>query len=173
MARDDEACPQDLLRHYREYGVLLCQKCEYAIQPRAVERHLKDIHRILRAARRPYVAYANRYELREPGEVTGLQVDRFPLPFLPVFDGLKCLEQGCHHLCVSTKRMQKHWLAQHERHGHAGADWQPAPLQTFFRGSLLQYFTAPTASPLRVREYRSSSTCCFKAGNMQANIRCN
>ncbi|RSL54124.1 hypothetical protein CEP53_007525 [Fusarium sp. AF-6] len=38
--------------------------------------------------------------------------------------------------------MQKHWLSEHGRHGYADVDWTPAPLQTFFRGNLLHYFTS-------------------------------
>lgn len=81
------------------------------------------------------------FPLAKPEVVIGSEVTKFPVPLLPVLDGLKCLEGGgCDYLCVSTKRMQNHWMSIHGRHGTTG-DWQPVPLQTFFRGNLLRYFT--------------------------------
>ena len=66
---------------------------------------------------------------------------------LPVHDGFVCESEGCGHLCMSVKRMRTHWLDVHGRSGLALLDWQPAKLQTFFRGNLLRYFTAPKSRP--------------------------
>jgi hypothetical protein len=134
--------PQKLLEYHPEYRVLVCTQCQYAIQPRAINSHLKDIHKIYRSARHPYTAYTAKYNLCEPGDVVKARVVDFPVPYLPVLDGLRCLDTDCEYLCISTKRMQKHWLSEHERHGYPDIDWAPAPLQTFFRGNLLHYFTS-------------------------------
>ncbi|KAI8718036.1 hypothetical protein NCS52_00881400 [Fusarium sp. LHS14.1] len=134
--------PQKLLEYHPEYRVLVCTQCQYAIQPRAINRHLKEIHKIYRSARHPYTTYTAKYDLCEPGDVVKARVIDFPVPYLPVFDGLRCLDADCEYLCISTKRMQKHWLSEHGRHGYADIDWTPAPLQTFFRGNLLHYFTS-------------------------------
>ena len=37
--------------------------------------------------------------------------------------------------------MRGHWTSVHGRPGEPGVDWQHRPLQTFFRGNLLKYFT--------------------------------
>ncbi|RFU32132.1 hypothetical protein B7463_g4211, partial [Scytalidium lignicola] len=42
---------------------------------------------------------------------------------------------------MTEKRMRNHWLSTHGRQGLATVDWQAAPLQTFFKGNLLRYFT--------------------------------
>jgi hypothetical protein len=64
-----------------------------------------------------------------------------------VHDGLQCIQEGCMHLCVSTKRMKGHWLSVHGRSGQIGFDWHPVALQTFFRGNLLRYFTNSLGYP--------------------------
>ncbi|KAH7177128.1 hypothetical protein EDB81DRAFT_635170 [Dactylonectria macrodidyma] len=146
MARDTLP-PQKLLRYHPEYRILVCQKCQYALQPQAINRHLKESHEIYRSARRPYAAYAASFDLARPEDVIKAEVVEFPVPFLPFFEGLRCLGQACTYLCVSTKRMQKHWLSAHQRHGYADVDWQSASLQTFFRGNILHYFSGPSPNP--------------------------
>lgn len=73
-----------------------------------------------------------------------MPINDFPVPGLPVLEGLRCEERGCAHLCVSEKRMRSHWVREHGRQGSGsemGGDWKEARLQTFFRGNLLRYFT--------------------------------
>ena len=129
--------------HHPDYPVLICNKCGYAIQPTGIARHLKEIHGIYRSRRRSYMDYATRRKLAKPEDVITTQIAQFPVRHLPVLDGLQCTgSNACQYLCVSTKRMQKHWLSEHQRHGEAVlGDWHAASLQTFFRGNLLHYFT--------------------------------
>ncbi|KAH7140008.1 hypothetical protein B0J13DRAFT_558774 [Dactylonectria estremocensis] len=91
--------------------------------------------------------YAARYKLAPPGDVIRSKIAYFPVRLLPVLEGLRCLgSDGCGFLCVSTKRMQGHWLSAHGRHGSAADDdWRCAPLQTFFKGNLLHYFTGSSS----------------------------
>ena len=140
--------PADLLRYNKDHQVLICSSCEYAIQPRAVARHLKEIHGIRRNRRRPYAHHVAGLRLSHPRQVLGapLSEDQFPVPGLPVSDGLQCLRPGCGHLCVTTKRMQKHWVDVHQEPGCVSLDWQRVSLQTFFRGNQLKYFTHPSLS---------------------------
>ncbi|KAL5333465.1 hypothetical protein BJX70DRAFT_380906 [Aspergillus crustosus] len=136
--------PELLLQYDPAYSVLICKSCSYAIQPGGIARHLKTNHHIYRSHRKPYMDYASRFELADPKDIIQAEVKEFPIGLLPTFNGLQCLSADeCKHLCVSRKRMQKHWLAVHGRHGNAQHDWSPAPLQTFFRGNLLHYFTRP------------------------------
>ncbi|KAH8660799.1 hypothetical protein BGZ60DRAFT_456111 [Tricladium varicosporioides] len=135
--------PQQLLHYLPTYKVVICSACQYAIQPAAIARHLKEIHNIQRSNRKPYMHYISSFELDEAEKVRCLEPIEFPVPELPVQDGLRCEHPQCRHLCVSTKRMKSHWSVEHERLGQAIFDWQPVPLQTFFRGNLLRYFTDP------------------------------
>jgi hypothetical protein len=138
--------PADLLQYLPLYNVVICSTCKYAIQPQAIARHLKEIHHIHRSHRRPYMQHVSKLSLNDAGTVIEAKIHEFPVPLLPVQDGLVCESEGCEHLCVSTKRMRTHWLDQHGRSGQAFLDWQPVKLQTFFRGNLLRYFTDPQAS---------------------------
>ncbi|CAG9940044.1 unnamed protein product, partial [Clonostachys rosea f. rosea IK726] len=148
MAREPSALhPEELLVYDDEYQVIVCQQCKYALRGTAIDRHLKEVHKILRSSRHPYMAYVSRFPLLDPEEVINKPLNDFPVPFLPVFDGLKCLDSSCSYLCISVKRMQKHWLSEHGRHGYDNKDWQHALLQTFFRGNSLRYFTGPSKEP--------------------------
>ena len=138
--------PELLLQFHQTYSVLICSACGYALKPTGIARHLKEIHHITRSTRRPYMSHASRFQLADTKQVLGAEIREFPIRLLPVVDGLQCLgTQGCEFLCVSVKAMQRHWLSAHGRSGSMN-DWKSTPLQTFFRGNLLRYFTAPTHS---------------------------
>ena len=145
--RPKELQPRELLQYLAAYRTVVCATCHYAVQPNAIGRHLKDIHHIHRSHRRPFTRYVSSLLLDEPQKVIQSKVDDFPVPQLPVEDGLECGDLGCSHLCGSIKRMQSHWISVHGRPGRASLDWHPAPLQTFFRGNLLRYFTKSPPEP--------------------------
>lgn len=132
--------PEDLLHPLPAYRVVICKPCRYAVHPGAIPRHLKDIHRILRARRRPFIDYASQLDLAAPENVILPQPEDPPVSILPIEKGLACSVEGCKHLCVTEKRMQKHWLACHPGQPVAASSWHKVHLQTFFRGNLLQYF---------------------------------
>ncbi|KAH7166511.1 hypothetical protein EDB81DRAFT_285424 [Dactylonectria macrodidyma] len=141
--------PEHLLEYDPVYRVLICKSCRYAVQHTGIARHLKEIHRIYRSHRRQFIEYAARFKLASPEEVIRSKIDHFPVRLLPVLDGLRCLGSDCRFLCVSTKRMQGHWLSAHGRHGSAvDNEWRFAPLQTFFRGNLLHYFTGTSSKQI-------------------------
>ena len=133
--------PEELLEYLPPYKVLVCRSCKYAIQTKAIARHLKEIHGLKSSDRRPYLQYSQQFKLAEPELVVEYKPIDFPVQSLPVQDGLQCQASNCGHLCVTEKRMKQHWLAVHGRSGVAKRDWQMAPLQTFFKGNLLRYFT--------------------------------
>ncbi|KAG9228102.1 hypothetical protein BJ875DRAFT_490216 [Amylocarpus encephaloides] len=135
------ATPEELLQYLTDYRVLVCTSCRYAIQPAAIARHLKEIHSIKRGHRKPYMEYVEKFDLSDLEEVIACKPSKFPVPLLPVQEGLRCTHDGCSHLCMTDKRMKSHWLSVHHRRGEANVDFQSAPLQTFFKGNLLRYFT--------------------------------
>ncbi|KAJ5382397.1 transcriptional regulator family: Fungal Specific TF [Penicillium concentricum] len=101
---------------------IICLRCSYAIQPGAVPRHLKEIHHLHHSSRRAFVDYASGFELSQPKNLVLPDENQFPVPLLPVQNGLACSFAGCAHL-------------SHE----AALD----VLQTFFRGNAFRYFTNP------------------------------
>lgn len=137
------AAPADLLHYLPGHRVIVCTSCQYALQPTGILRHLKDVHHILRSDRKPYAEHVSRYDLADVKTVQQAtdKFQQYPVPELPVFDGLQCLHKGCGHLCVTEKRMGAHWTLKHERMGLSELDWKSVPLQTFFRGNALRYFT--------------------------------
>lgn len=137
--------PEELLQYLAAYKVIVCTECQYAIQPKAIARHLKEIHRIRSSERQTFLDYIRRYELAEHELVMKFTPGEFPVPLLPVQNGLQCQSQGCVHLCATEKRMKQHWSSVHGRHGLVSSDWRSVPIQTFFKGNLLRYFTSQAA----------------------------
>jgi hypothetical protein len=140
----DAVLPSQVLQYLPTYQVLICLRCRYAIQPGAVGRHFKEIHHLHRSSRQAFVKYASRFELAQPNDVVFPDEDQFPVPLLPVQDGLACCFDACTYLCATTKRMKQHWRLVHHTPAADGNNlWKAVPLQTFFRGNALQYFTNP------------------------------
>lgn len=141
--------PEELLQYLFPYKVIVCTSCRYAIQPKAIERHLKETHRLKRSDRQPFMQHVEKFELADRELVMQYTPHEFPVPLLPIQSGLHCRFKDCAHLCVTEKRMRHHWLSIHGRQGLGLCDWETAPVQTFFKGNLLRYFTG-TASGKRI-----------------------
>ncbi|KAH8603109.1 hypothetical protein B0O99DRAFT_605140 [Bisporella sp. PMI_857] len=135
--------PAQLLHYLPQYKVVVCIRCRYAVQPNAIQRHLKETHGIKRSHRLPFLRYISQLKLNNAETVLDFKVEDFPVPLLPVLQGFKCEHPTCSHLCVTEKRMKNHWLHAHGQSGQANLDWRATPLQSFFRGTLLKYFTKP------------------------------
>ncbi|KAJ5598043.1 transcriptional regulator family: Fungal Specific TF [Penicillium hordei] len=135
--------PVQLLRYIPVHRVLICLHCRYAIQPGAIVRHLKEIHHLKRLRRRAFVEYASQFELADIGSIILPDETQFPVDSLPILDGLACRFEGCGHLCATIQRMKAHWSSVHHLSPRNGGNWCSVPLQTFFRGNALRYFTNP------------------------------
>ncbi len=143
---------EQLLHYLAAQNVLVCKQCSYAIQPSAISRHLKERHHIYRAHREKMLKYAEALNLAEPADVLLPLPGDAPLPFLTIESGFACAADGCSHLCVTLKRMKRHWATSHGRAAINEVDWRRVNLQTFFRGSHLRYFAVavPAAEASRV-----------------------
>ncbi|CAG8164644.1 unnamed protein product [Penicillium olsonii] len=143
----DGLTPHELLHYLPTYRVLICRCCRYAIQPGAVARHLKEIHHLHHPLRGAFVAYAAQFELDKPADVVLPDETQFPVSLLPIKNGLACSFAHCGHLCATTKRMKHHWMTVHHiAASDNGGFWDTVPLQSFFRGNVLRYFTNPALS---------------------------
>ncbi|EXJ90133.1 hypothetical protein A1O3_03202 [Capronia epimyces CBS 606.96] len=144
QGHDQDQAPEQLFHHSPDHRVVICTACRYAVPPNAVARHLKEIHHIYRSRRRPFTQFVQKLDLADPDHVLAPRDDQFPVPYLPIYDGLQCGVNGCGHLCLTEKRMRSHWvLAKHSVAGHS-LQYRCVPVQTFFRGNNLRYFTGRT-----------------------------
>jgi hypothetical protein len=138
--------PHDLLDYNSRYGVLICRECEYAVQKSAVPSHLLR-HKIYRAKRQQLLASFADFHLCEPEDVPLPHPSSAPIATLPVISGYRCTAAGCGNLCVSTKRMRRHWSEVHGCSDSIPDSFaRPAKLQTFFRGTKLRYFEVESTS---------------------------
>jgi hypothetical protein len=140
--------PSDLLHYIPAHRVLICKECRYAIQPSAISRHLKDLHKIYRSDRSELLEYTKELDLADPADVVLPPPNEAPVPLLPTESGLACARDGCNHLCITVKRMKSHWATAHrDVVGSASSQWRPVSLQTFFRGNQLRYFIVSPQQP--------------------------
>ena len=147
---------EDLLHYNPRYRILICTQCRYAIQPTAVSRHLKELHHIYRGDRKRLLDSTTNMELADPADVQMPPADSSPVESLPVDDGVACNVTGCGHLCVTIKRMKRHWVTDHGVAGVEPGSWRPVKLQTFFRGAQLRYFIVnhpASTSTLQTNDY--------------------
>jgi len=70
-----------------------------------------------REQRLSYLKDCSRFKLNSVEAVLQSTIEKFPVPVLPVLNGLRCRHDDCNHLCVSTKRMRNHWTSFHGRSG--------------------------------------------------------
>jgi len=99
--------PSDLLHYIPAHRVLICKECRYAIQPSAISRHLKDLHKIYRSDRSELLEYTKKLDLADPADVVLPPPNEAPVPLLPTESGLACSRDGCNHLCITVKRMKR------------------------------------------------------------------
>lgn len=150
--------PGHLLHYLPEHRVLVCRECQYAIQPSAISRHLKELHRIYRSKRQEFMKYANGFDLADPKDVALPKPNGNPVPGLTITSGVVCGVDGCGHLCATTKRMKMHRAAEHTGITDNEPLWRPVDLQTFFRGNQLRYFIVQQKSPASSQESHSIET---------------
>ena len=97
--------PEELLQYLSPYKVVVCTSCRNAIQPKAIARHLKEIHQIKISDRQPFMQHLEQFDLAEHELVMQYVPRDFPVPLLPVQSGLQCRSEDCAYLCVTEKRM--------------------------------------------------------------------
>ncbi|KAL9609952.1 MAG: hypothetical protein Q9167_005304 [Letrouitia subvulpina] len=137
----------DLLEYNSKYSLLICRKCQYAIQKNALESHLLR-HKIYRGDRKRLLSSITRLDLLEPHDVPLPAPGSPPIDGLPILSGYCCTAERCRHLTASSKRMKRHWSEIHGLDGSVplSSFARPVKLQTFFRGTKVRYFevTSPT-----------------------------
>lgn len=137
-----------LLKHYEEYGVVICRTCQFAVQPSALASHLLK-HQIYRGERRRLLSQLCKLRLQDPNDVADPPPGSLPVPELPVYKGYSCQAEGCDHVCASVKRMAQHWSDVHGERESRNVRARDCWLQTFFRGNKIRYFevSAPVEAP--------------------------
>lgn len=132
--------PQDLLAYNSAYRVLICRKCQYAIQKNAISSHLLR-HKIYREERQRLLSYVAELDILDPEDVISPPPGSQAIPGLSVIPGYCCIRPGCDSLCASIKRMKRHQSQDHKETDlvNIAAYARPVMLQTFFRGTKLKY----------------------------------
>ena len=142
MSRSFNEC--SFLTYDAKHKVLICRKCQYAIQKSALESHLLR-HKIYRGKRQGLLSSILQLEISGPDEVQPPPKTSPPVDGLPIIPGYKCVATGCAYLCASDKRMRRHWSDAHGSSICSDA-FESVHLQTFFRGNKLRYFEVPSLS---------------------------
>jgi hypothetical protein len=104
---------QNAMHYLPQHRVLICRECQYAIQPSAISRHLKELHHIYHSNRQEFMTYAGGSDLADPKDVTAPKLDGDPVPGLTIIRGLACGVKQCGHLCATVKRMKMQKAPEH------------------------------------------------------------
>jgi hypothetical protein len=141
--------PLDLLDYNATYRILICRECQYAIQKSAISSHLLR-HKIYREERQALLLFTDKLQLLQPEDVPLPASGTPAIDGLPIISGYRCISSpDCKSLCASLKRMKRHQRENHNVDDLSDIDAfaQPAKLQTFFRGTKLQYFEVSANLP--------------------------
>ncbi|KAK4551753.1 hypothetical protein LTR86_010946, partial [Recurvomyces mirabilis] len=129
---------QDVFVHRPEFGIIICQQCEYAVVPQQVNRHVKDHHPFISKQQRIAIAQSIQAlpdvaQIHQ--DVTYPSADEVPIAALPVYhDGLQCRE--CSYVCRHVRRMQEHYKVQHRWVNHQRRGGQAKQKQKHSRNSV-------------------------------------
>ena len=154
----------DTLIYLPDFQVLVCRKCQFAIQPSAISNHLKR-HQIYRENRKRLLDTISQLQLHDPQDVPLPDSGSPAIPTLPVYNGYTCLLDSCGYNCASLKRMQSHVSATHSQSAVLGVSCAQVCLQTFFQGTQIKYFrvaapeegTSQGSVPLPVHRSRGTT----------------
>ncbi len=135
--------------YLQEQQVLICQSCQYCLQPNGVKKHLQRKHSA--DVRKKLMSYAECLILRDPSKVV------VPVTFVSAFECLK-VTQGfccsiCNSLCGTIKehckahRWTKVRLTFNSSNVLDRPWWKSQTIQTFFHGTDVKYFAVIDNNP--------------------------
>jgi hypothetical protein len=133
--------PRNLLDYNATHRILICRECQYMVQKSAISSHLLH-HKIYREERQALLAWVNELHLLEPEDVPPSASRTPAIDGLPIITRYRYISSpDCESLCVSLKRIKRHQSSHLNVNDLSDVDAfaQPAKLQTFFRGTRLQY----------------------------------
>ena len=144
----------EVFEYLREYGVLVCKEHGYAV--RALEDHLKRLHRTTASDRKVIAAHFIDCPTLQPAQVP------LPPPLEPPFDCLGppkrayiCDGEECEELSVNRDVIRIHCNRAHEWRStpEQRTYWHEQWVQTFFNAAGLQrYFTVSYEGPSSPRK---------------------
>ena len=112
---------EKLFAHHREYRVIICKRCKYAVNPAQAKGHIQSKHRTISTTQcAQIVALIDRLSeiARSPEDVRYPDPVGAAVPGIPVYEnGLRCTQvvegQECNYTCRERSGMQKHCRQQH------------------------------------------------------------
>ncbi len=111
-----------LSQHLLEYEVLICKRCQYAINPAQVYGHVQSQHLFITKGERQSIVQivaALPNLAKTPENVRCPDRGKAPIEGLPVFqNGLRCIFRTsagvCGYVCRGLTGMQRHCHSQHQ-----------------------------------------------------------
>ena len=124
-----------------KFNVLICVdvKCQYALQPRAVARHLRDKHETPKALRKQVEQYVKAFPFTYDHTSVPLPIDgSAPQPVIPVVNRFACWE--CPYKTRDHSNIRKHANQGHSKKRVPDKDiFRAVQLQSWFSGKRERY----------------------------------
>jgi hypothetical protein len=107
---------EKLFIHHREFQVIICKRCQFAVNPASVKSHIQNRHRTVtkeQCAR--VIAFIDGLSqvAQSPGQVRYPDASSSPIPGTPIYaNGLRCVFEiegkECNYTCRERSGIQKH-----------------------------------------------------------------
>ncbi|KAH0551483.1 hypothetical protein GP486_007303 [Trichoglossum hirsutum] len=136
----------DPFYYYRQYRVLVCKSCQYAIQPTHIAAHLRsDQHKLSRKLSEEIANQYQNNDFADPRtELIAPKDIITPIEYLTIYrDGLKC--SYCNYICRAIEVMKRHQRQTHNIRAGRGrriaqVEWTIVWCQQFFTGVGRHFF---------------------------------
>ena len=110
-----------LFEHFPQYRIIVCRRCQYAVAPAHVIRHIQDQHKSISKVQSREIANTatTLHDVAaSPEEVVYPDVDCPPVSRLPVYaNGLRCTARIAGSECGYVCR-QRQWMITHCKDNH-------------------------------------------------------
>ena len=134
-----------------DFQVLVCSapKCQHALSPGSISRHLRDQHHAKREVQKQAEEYIKQWQWLYDFASVPLPPDGSrPQPVLPTLDGFQC--QACLFKSCNRKAVREHINQAHDQKRFQDKERiRDVQLQTWFREKRARYWVVDTTGPSR------------------------
>jgi len=131
--------PELHMSYNKDYKLIICIQCRYAVKPHGIYRHFKERHPKIFSTKdkEQLCQYGATFQLEIPESIK--QPDRIiaAVSGLKVTNGFKC--NICEYFCIGNSSIVNHCRSLHNWGTAKMRIWKSCLLQSFFAGTISNY----------------------------------
>jgi hypothetical protein len=137
-----------------EFRVIVCSatKCQQALSPALITRHLRDRHQVLIESRQQLAEFLKEWQWQYDFQSVPLPLDgSLPQPVLPIINGFQC--RDCAYKSTSRGIIRKHCNIEHSKKRLKDKElFTAVQLQTWFREKRARYWVVDIDATRQARD---------------------